>query len=290
VLTVANTRSDDTRATDSNFGAWVEVAAPGTGITSTLAGGGFGSRSGTSMATPHVAGLAALVKAGCGLPGTPQAVMDRITSTADPIAGTGTEWKYGRINARRATCFPAPQHLRSGSIGASSIQILWTDTTPGETHFQIAYGLSGGPATHSFVVPANTQSFTHFNVPAGARYDYTLRACDGASTDDTCSAWTNNITLESNVKLLTVSRSGKGRVLGPGISCGTGTSNDCSEPMTPGTVVTLSELPYVNSKLGEGWRFDGWRGACQGSRSSVCTFTVNENRTVTAVFVNNNPD
>lgn len=47
----------------SNFGSWIEVAAPGDGITSTVPGGGFGTWSGTSMAAPIVAGTAALVRA-----------------------------------------------------------------------------------------------------------------------------------------------------------------------------------------------------------------------------------
>jgi subtilisin family serine protease len=47
----------------ANFGSWVDVAAPGEGITSTMAGGGYATWSGTSMAAPLAAGVAALVKA-----------------------------------------------------------------------------------------------------------------------------------------------------------------------------------------------------------------------------------
>ncbi len=50
-------------ASFSNFGSWVDVAAPGDGITSAIPGGLYGTWSGTSMAAPLAAGVAALVRA-----------------------------------------------------------------------------------------------------------------------------------------------------------------------------------------------------------------------------------
>jgi subtilisin family serine protease len=66
VFTTASSESTDARRTSSNYGSCVDGYAPGGSITSTWIGGGTNTISGSSMASPHVAGVAALYKAAFG--------------------------------------------------------------------------------------------------------------------------------------------------------------------------------------------------------------------------------
>ena len=62
VVSVAATASNDAKASFSNYGAWIDISAPGNNIYSTTVGNTYGNKSGTSMASPMVAGLAGLMK------------------------------------------------------------------------------------------------------------------------------------------------------------------------------------------------------------------------------------
>jgi len=102
VLTVASSNPRDQRSFFSNYGAQsVHVAAPGSSIVSTLPGNKYGPNSGTSMACPHVAGLAALVLA--AQPSLKAVeVKQMILESVDPLpALQGKIQTGGRINAVR---------------------------------------------------------------------------------------------------------------------------------------------------------------------------------------------
>ena len=112
VIAVAATDNQDNKASFSSYGAkWVDVAAPGVYIYSTWKNSSSASKpypdcgdsgcykfaSGTSMATPMVAGVAGLVWS-TGYT-SPSVVRTKIESTADQITGTGIYWSKGRVNA-----------------------------------------------------------------------------------------------------------------------------------------------------------------------------------------------
>lgn len=104
-IAVAATDQNDNKAYFSTYGSWVDVAAPGVAIVSTLPNNSYAFYNGTSMATPHVAGVAALIKA--AFPGfSNQQVRNKLEETADKISGTGSYWTYGRVNALAAVSGP----------------------------------------------------------------------------------------------------------------------------------------------------------------------------------------
>jgi thermitase len=114
VIAVAATDNNDAKASFSTYGKWVDVAAPGVNVYSTFpkhpfALGtqngremGYDIISGTSMASPVVAGVAALVwSTPAGTANT--AVRAKVESTADAsVSGTGSYWAHGRVNACKA--------------------------------------------------------------------------------------------------------------------------------------------------------------------------------------------
>ncbi len=109
VIAVAATTSGDYLASFSTRGDFVDVAAPGVSIYSTLRNNTYGAMSGTSMATPHVSGLAALILSrNPGL--TPTQVRQLIESTATDLGPTGRDiyFGYGRVDAALALASTPP--------------------------------------------------------------------------------------------------------------------------------------------------------------------------------------
>jgi subtilisin family serine protease len=103
IVSVAATNNDDIRASFTNYGpASVDLGAPGVFVYSTVLGAGYGYKSGTSMATPHVAGLLALVAARSPEL-TWQELLERVFLTVRPLDDlAGFTTTGGIINARAA--------------------------------------------------------------------------------------------------------------------------------------------------------------------------------------------
>ncbi|MDG4598056.1 MAG: S8 family peptidase [Candidatus Contendobacter sp.] len=143
VIAVGAVDINKARAPYSNFGSWISVVAPGgnfaqdvnqdgqpDGVVSTAASdstgareNGYGIAVGTSMATPHVAGVIALMKA-VAPSLTPQKVADLLTSGALTddlgVPGKDDQFGYGLINASKAVAAA----VAGGGSGSGSFQTI----------------------------------------------------------------------------------------------------------------------------------------------------------------------
>ena len=129
-IAVAATDNRDLRANFSNFGAEVDLAAPGVNVWSLSGTTGFTNKSGTSMAAPHVTGAAALLWAY-----NPALTRDQVRALleqgADDIGDPGTDTLYGKGRLDIATAialapppFVAEDLNRDGAVNAMDIAIL----------------------------------------------------------------------------------------------------------------------------------------------------------------------
>jgi thermitase len=94
VVSVGAIDGADSLAAFSNENADVELAAPGVDILSTSIGGGYVRMSGTSMATPHVAGAAALLW-GLGPSESARTIRGRLDAAVDDLGAAGRDPGYG---------------------------------------------------------------------------------------------------------------------------------------------------------------------------------------------------
>jgi len=102
VVAVAATDINNTRAWFSSTGPAVELSAPGVNIYSTLKGGTYGYLSGTSMAAPHVTGVAALIMSYNPITNIQTRIRMQTTATDLGSAGKDNLYGYGLVNALKA--------------------------------------------------------------------------------------------------------------------------------------------------------------------------------------------
>ena len=134
ILTVGAGNSSDSPSWFTNFGRKsVDIFAPGEDILSTLPGGGYGVKSGTSMATPHVSGAAGLVATVYPEAG-PEELKDRLLYSSDPLDSLqGLAVTEGRLNAHRAlsedgVAPAAPNDFWPTEATSRSARFSWTAT------------------------------------------------------------------------------------------------------------------------------------------------------------------
>lgn len=103
VIAVSGTTSSDQKASFSNYGDWIELAAPATNIYSTWTNDSYKYWQGTSFAGPHVVGVAALTWSQFSN-FTRDQVRVQLRYTADDLGSNGTDntFGYGRLNAKKA--------------------------------------------------------------------------------------------------------------------------------------------------------------------------------------------
>lgn len=182
VVAVGSITNTGARSSFSNYGAGVDIAAPGSSIYSTLNAGTttpgaatYASYNGTSMAAPHVAGVVALMQAVAPSPLTPAQVEDILKSTASAFPatpsqplGAGILNAHAAVQAAAAGTPPGPGPgdgelskgvAVSGLSGAAGSAAYWTVQVPaGASNLSIA--ASGGTGDVDLYLRAGSQPTT----------------------------------------------------------------------------------------------------------------------------------
>ncbi|MEO1170628.1 MAG: S8 family serine peptidase, partial [Myxococcota bacterium] len=164
VVSVAATTSNDDLASFSNYGRTrVHVAAPGQGILSTYPGGRYATLNGTSMAAPHVAGMAALL-----LSLEPSLTADqlksRLVQSSDPVpALSGRVVANGRVNVLRALGEDrdppaAPTGVSAIAGAGSEVIVSWDPPQEAVSQHRVRYGLNSGGYDGELIVSGDTTS------------------------------------------------------------------------------------------------------------------------------------
>lgn len=130
VVSVAATDRDDDRASFSNYGEEsVDLGAPGVGILSTLPDSSYGRYNGTSMASPHVAGAAALLKSQDPAQGASE-LKNRMLDSAESVSSLKNRTATGgRLDAAGALAAEAKNSPANLSLSAGRSLLVYGQST-----------------------------------------------------------------------------------------------------------------------------------------------------------------
>lgn len=193
IISVASTTSSQNRSYFSNFGAnSVDIGAPGSSILSTYPGDSYTYLSGTSMATPHVSGAAALLWA--QYPNlTHRQVINHLLAGAEPTSAmNGITTTGGVLNLRGAFLSADPSFNNTPSANAGSSQKVARGSTvllsgsglDEDSSDVLTYSWTlSDPNSASSVLSSNSSSrLASFSAQILGKYYASLRVSDDYST------------------------------------------------------------------------------------------------------------
>lgn len=263
-ITVGSTTNTDARSSFSNYGSCVDIFAPGSSIYSSYhsSTASYAIMSGTSMASPHTAGVAALYL-GANSSATPAQVVAALTSNATigvvGNAGTGSPnlllfSPYGGSGNPIPTAPAAPSNLTASAQSSSSIGLSWTDNANDESGFYIERSFDGIVFSQIASVGANVTGFTNSGLTPSTTHYYRVRSWNSAGN----SSYSNTAfatTLSAPV-LLQVH-------VGAATSSTTAIRKNWQATFSV-TVHNASHLPVAGATV-----YVSWSGGASGSGSAV---------------------
>lgn len=259
VIAVAATDSNDLLASYSDYGSWVDIAAPGSSIYSTMKNNTYGYMSGTSMATPHVAGVASLVLAQVG---TNAAARACVTGTADNIGVSGIG--SGRVNAYAAVvCATQPttgsvagtvtDSATGAAIAGATVSVGTATTTTDTAGAYVVSGLAGGTYTLGVSASGYVSASQSASITAGATTTSNAALTKSATT--TASMWFSSITFRwsgPNLRVDATVVSAAGPVVGATVGMTVARTGTISSWQFSGTTNTAGVVSFAIQKATAG--------------------------------------